>query len=221
MTPDGEQVITAKSGALAPSLDGKQLRLIVNSGMEYRERPGAAARVVRFDNIAVDEPFDITLPPARKRGSTERELTYGELAKGAIEGRSAGLKTRVMTAELGGRLVRCLSVPFLPLLAFPLGMAAKRRGRGAGLVIAAVLLLGFHHAVQFGESLGDAGRVDAALAVWLPFAIFVALCSWLFSQSLQRPGQNPFTFAFDAVGDVIDRLIDMIRKRLPWLGDGG
>ncbi len=100
--------------------------------------------------------------------------------------------TRVMTAELGGRLARCLSVPFLPLLAFPLGMAAKRRGRGAGLVIAAVLLLGFHHAIQFGESLGDAGRANAFLRCGF-LRISCALQSWLFSQSLQRPGQNPPT----------------------------
>ncbi len=36
--------------------------------MEYRERPNEAARVIRFDNISLDEPFDITLPPFRKRG---------------------------------------------------------------------------------------------------------------------------------------------------------
>ncbi len=219
-TSDGEQVITAASGRLTPSADGRQLRLFVQSGMEFRERKGEPTRIVRFDNIALDEPFDITLPPFRKRGATEREMTFRELADGAVEGRPSTLPPRVMTAELGGRLVRCLSVPFLPLLAFPLGMAAKRRGRGAGLVIAAVLLLGFHHAVQFGESLGDAGRANAVAAVWIPFAVFVTLCCWLFSQSLQRPGQNPLTYAFDAIGDLIDKAMDTIRKRLPWLGDG-
>ena len=51
-------------------------------------------------------------------------------------------------------------------------VAAKRRGRGAGLVFAALTLLGFHHAVQFGESLGDTGRADPVVAVWGPFLLF-------------------------------------------------
>jgi lipopolysaccharide export system permease protein len=221
-TDKGEQIITAASGRLLPSKDGKQLRLIGRGGVEYRERPGQPARVTRFDNIVLDEPFDLTIPPFRKRGEAkagagERELTFLELWRRIDGERKTDLPREVLMSELGGRLVRCLSLPFLPLLAFPLGMAAKRKGRGAGLVFAALTLLGFHHAVQFGESLGDTGRADPVLAVWGPFVLFAVLCVWLFSQSRERPGQNPLTYVFDRIGDVVDALVDLVRKRMPEL----
>lgn len=221
-TRNGEQIITAASGRLLPSRDGKQLRLIGRGGLEYRERPGQPARVTRFDNIVLDEPFDLTIPPFRKRGdaqagTAERELTFSELYRRIASPARQQVPKAVLVSELGGRLVRCLSLPFLPLLAFPLGMAAKRKGRGAGLVFAALTLLGFHHAVQFGESLGDSGRADPGLAVWGPFALFVLLCSWLFIQSRERPGQNPLTYLFDKIGDAVDALVELARRRMPEL----
>jgi lipopolysaccharide export system permease protein len=225
-TDNGEQIITAASGRLLPSKNGKQLRLIGRGGVEYRERKDGPARVTRFDNIILDQPFDLSIPPFRKRGEAapgtgERELTFFELWSRIMSGKAVtgtpGLPRDVLISELGGRLVRCFSLPFLPLLAFPLGMAAKRKGRGAGLVFAALTLLGFHHAVQFGESLGDTGRADPILAVWGPFLLFGTLCVWLFTQSRERPGQNPLTFLFDKIGDLIDYLVELVRKRMPEL----
>jgi lipopolysaccharide export system permease protein len=221
-TERGEQIITAARGQLIPSKDGKQLRLIGRGGLEYRERPGEPARVTRFDNIVLDEEFDLSIPPFRKRGEAgpgtgERELTFFELWDRISSGKTGMQPRQVLVAELGGRLARCLSLPFLPLLAFPLGMAAKRKGRGAGLVFAALTLLGFHHAVQFGESLGDTGRADPSLAVWGPFLAFALLCTWLFTQSRERPGQNPLTYLFDKIGDAVDAVVVMMRRQVPEL----
>jgi lipopolysaccharide export system permease protein len=99
----------------------------------------------------------------------------------------------------------------LPLLAIPLGMAAKRGRRAAGAVFTALALLVLNHSLQFGESLAESGRADAAVAVWLPLVIFAALCVWLFSGSLAWPGDNPLTRAEIRLGETLERL----RRRGP------
>ncbi len=93
--------------------------------------------------------------------------------------------------EFHGRLARTVLPLLLPLLALPLGMAAKRGRRAPGTVFAALALLALNQALQFGESLGETGRAPAWLAVWLPVVFFGVLGIWLFRSSLQWPGDNP------------------------------
>jgi lipopolysaccharide export system permease protein len=85
-------------------------------------------------------------------------------------------------------------------------MAAKRGRRAAGAIFTALALLALNHSLQFGESLAESGRADAALAVWLPLAVFAALCLWLFRSSLAWPGDNPLTRAESRVGEGLNRL---------------
>ncbi len=63
-----------------------------------------------------------------------------------------------LLAELYGRLARALFLPFPPLLAFLLGLTAKRGNRTPGLIIAGVLLLAFQRRLQLGQSLAESAR---------------------------------------------------------------
>ena len=67
----------------------------------------------------------------RARGGDERELTLGELAERAKSHNSI-LPRATVLAELYARLARAIFLPFLPLIAFPLGLAAKRGRRAPG-----------------------------------------------------------------------------------------
>ena len=72
-------------------------------------------------------------------------------------------------------------------------------------------LLVLNHSLQFGESLAESGRADAALAVWGPLGVFAVLCIWLFHGSLAWPGDNPISRASNRLGEGLQRL----RRRLP------
>jgi lipopolysaccharide export system permease protein len=97
------------------------------------------------------------------------------------------------------RLAECLAVPLLPLMAIPLGMAAKRGRRVSGLILGAVLLLGFQHALQLVKALAETGRFAPVPAIAVVFAIWASLCLWLFASSQQRPGDTPLSRLIDAV----------------------
>src|SRR3546814_5480129 len=77
-------------------------------------------------------------------------MTLGELRHGVRTG-DGPVARSVMQGELHSRLVQAASVAVLPLLAVPMGIAAKRRRRGAGVVLAAVILVLYHHALQVGQ----------------------------------------------------------------------
>ncbi|PZQ54466.1 MAG: permease, partial [Phenylobacterium zucineum] len=141
----------------------------------------------------------------RARGGDERELTLFELAEQAGSDHTV-IPKETLKAELYGRLARSLSLPLLPLLAVPLGLAAKRSGRAPGALVGGLLLLAFHHLTQLGEGLAETGRVPAELSVGGPFIGFAAIAFLVFFTSRDRPGETPIGRFTEHMGALAARL---------------
>ncbi len=201
MPGGGEQVVTARSAELRVSSDGRRLSARLRDGTQFSDRgpPAGGPVVVAFDTLDLSEELGVGLPVFRPRGANARELTLTELS-----GRLARPMTPADRAEFSsewhGRVTRALSLPLLPLLAIPLGLAAKRSQGGARLVVAGLILLAYQQGLQFGESLGDTGRLPPALAVWTPFVLFAAFSVWLFVSSRRRPGETPLSRGVGRLG---------------------
>lgn len=213
MTKDGEEITTARHAVLTLSPDATKLLLVMDDGIAIHDRGGDRIDKVRFGHATAETAFDLNAPPFRPRGGSERELTMGELDDGIADPATSPGARRQLQSEFYARLARALSLPFLPLLGVPLAMAAKRRHRTPGLIISGALLLGFHHMLQLGESLGDTGLMPPIIAVWLPFGLLAAISVALFRSSRERPGENFFTHAITVVSRATDRLQQMIMRR--------
>ncbi len=195
-----EQITTASAGTLTTSADGKMVELKVDRGLQLDQPKGAAGKVVRFQNISALEPTG-GASTAIPRGGDAAELTVFELAH-ELRSNDSVIPKRTLAAELYGRLARTLSVPILPFMAIPLGMAAKRGRRAPGLILAGVLMIGFHHTIQMIAGLAQNGQADPR-AIWGVYAGFTLLSLWLFLSSLKRPGDTPITRTVAAIGDVV------------------
>jgi lipopolysaccharide export system permease protein len=132
-------------------------------------------------------------------------LTLPELARRA-KANDGFLPKPTLLAELYGRLARAAFLPFLPLIAFPLGLAAKRGRRAPGLVLAGLLLLAFQHSLQLGQSLAEAGRIPAFVGIWLPFSLFTGFGVWMFMGSRHRPGETPITHLVAEGAELVIRI---------------
>jgi lipopolysaccharide export system permease protein len=207
---DGEEVITAERGRLVPSADGTRLLLDLTNGVILRDQPDGTVRTVQFAQGRINEDFTAVPPPFRSRGESVRELTLPELQRAPPSAYAQDISDSQRHGEFHGRLARTLLPLLLPLLALPLGMAAKRGRRAPGTVFATLALLALNQALQFGESMAETGRAPAALAVWLPVVLFGAFGIWLFRSSLQWPGDNP---VMRAVGSIEAAFEGVQRRR--------
>ncbi|HLS87905.1 MAG TPA: LptF/LptG family permease [Burkholderiales bacterium] len=203
-TEVAEEITTAPQGRLVPTAEGR-LVLELDDGLTVREDNEGVVSLMRFVTSVVNADFTPGPPAFRPRGSSVRELTLGELWQSLRSGH-ATLPRQRLAGEFHGRLARSAALPLLPLLAVPLGIAAKRGRRAAGAVFAALALLALNHALQFGESLAESGRADALVAVWTPLALFAAAAFWLFRSSLAWPGDNPISRATASLGEALGRL---------------
>lgn len=205
-----EEITTAPRGQLVPAADGRLLLELEDGAIVREEAPGKVW-FGRFRKAVLNADFNTGPPSFRARGGSVRELTLPELWAGLHDADATRISPQVLAGEFHGRLARSFVLPLLPLLAIPLGMAAKRGRRAAGAVFTALALLVLNHSLQFGESLAESGRANAALAVWSPLAAFAIVCVWLFYGSLAWPGDNPISRASSRIGEGLQRL----RRRLP------
>ena len=206
-----EEIITAASADLKIDEGGKTITMDLRDGRRIAHDTTGAYRNLAFDSLTTQTPLSAAAVLLRERGGDERELTLGELARQAESPRPVVSKGTLM-GEFYGRLARAAFLPFLPLLAFPLGLASKRGNRAPGLVMAGVLLLAFQHSLLFGQGLAKAGKAAAFPAVWIPFAVFTGLAVWLFVGSRTRPGDTPVSRLVRRINNLAARLIRLLPK---------
>lgn len=206
--PDGRSVTTTAAQGFLQRDPERTDRLVLQllDGSQMRVSRGGAVSVLKFETLMVGRDLALADTLFRPRGRDEREMTLGELRDG-IRADAGPVPSAVMNGELHGRLVQAASVAILPLLAVPMGIAAKRRRRGAGVVLAAVVLVLYHHVLQVGQGLVELGRVGPAIGSWLPFATLAALACWMLFRMNERPGRGPL----DGALGLIDRSIEAVR----------
>jgi lipopolysaccharide export system permease protein len=205
ITPAGrEEITTAGMAELRRTTDGKNVQLVLQNGQQLRFDAQGHPQMLAFKEFTMQLPVSGPARLLRARGGDERELTLFELAAQAESGRSA-IPRETLKGELYGRLARSLSLPLLPLLGVPLGLAAKRSGRAPGAIVGGLLLLAFHHLLQLGEGLAATGRAPAELAVGGPFAVFALIAFGVFFTSRKRPGETPTSRAMEAIASAIAR----------------
>ncbi len=209
-----EEVITASSAALVAEPDGEKVALMLTNGRRIAQDGQGGFRILTFDRLNAEIPLSGAQALLRSRGGDERELTLRELLRAAAS-KSTVIPHETLMAEFYGRMARAMFLPFLPLLAFPLGLAAKRGRRAAGLVVAGVLLVAFQYALLLGQGLAESGKVLAFPAIWIPFVVFTGLSVWMFVDGRERLGDTPLTRFLHHVGDAADRLAKRLKVKFP------
>ncbi|HUF86116.1 MAG TPA: LptF/LptG family permease [Thermohalobaculum sp.] len=176
-----ESVFTAERGLIVPDQQARVVRLLLRNG-----RGLVAGGWVDFDDLTLEQTFDIDRNPFRPRGQSERELTFRELLTRATGADGFPSEPRYW-AEFHSRLVRAVGLIGVALMSVPLGVMRKRAPAWPRMALAVVILVGFNEMLQTAASLASLGRIDPALGIWGVGGGFMALGGWLY---LATPGQG-------------------------------
>ena len=183
----GSRVITAAEGRIeATSKKGKSI-LHLMTGESMRIRPGSRSDATQqgadFDVVTFGRlrlPINLGVPPEfRKRGADERELTLAELWS-LRHLPPPNATTEEMLAEFNDRLVRIVSVFFLPFLAIGFAIAPPRTHRAYNIVFGVLILIIYNELVRVGKIVASVGQAPVALGQWLPFALFAVFSIYIF-----------------------------------------
>jgi lipopolysaccharide export system permease protein len=205
LTPAGrEEVTTAGMAEVRRTEDGRNVQLILNNGQQLRFNDRGEPQLLSFKSLTMQLPLTGPAKLLRARGGDERELNFFELVR-QVRNPASVIPHNTLAAELYGRLARALSLPLLPLLALPLGLAAKRSGRAPGMIVGGVLLLAFHHILGLGQNFASKGKISPELGVGVPVLVFSAICLTVFLTSRKRPGETPIGRLMEHLGAFVAR----------------
>lgn len=206
-----EVITTAARGELDFDATGSRFGLRLHDGIQAFVSSDGHVNFNRFDYLELDRSFASTLPLFRPRGNDAREFSLDELVAASSQPPSTIPRTEIVS-ELHARLVRALSLAFLPFLAIPMALAAKRRKRSTGIIFGSVVLLLFHYVLQTLEGLADTGRVPAP-SLWVATGVFALISLALFWRAQRSPGENPLDRLFGWVEDGMLMLRTLTRRR--------
>jgi lipopolysaccharide export system permease protein len=201
-------ILTAERGDLQKQSDFSLVLRLHNGVRSETSVNGDATRAMTFTQL--DLPLESIAPdPFRPRGEKESELTFTELVKYYFN-TPANLDIEDISAELHERMVRTVSILFLPFLAFPVGISSRRTSKSLRMIVGVLFLIFYYEVLQFGEAMVRKKALDAIPALWVPCAIFAACSLWLFWVADRKPGQDPLAHLFDglaAIGAWFRRLL--------------
>jgi len=212
---DGSEVdFTARAAALARIGQGDTGGPVLSlaDGIRVTTAQDGSPAVLTFEQFQT--PLGRKDTGFRNRGDDERELTFDELLS-ALSTPWSGISDHEVSAEFHGRLVRVLSVLFLPCLAIPLSISGGRNRRSSGIAVGLIILIAYNDLLQFGGTHTELGNVPASLGLWLPFGVFAAGSTILFYRASFRIWEDPLgriNPGLDRLGGLVIALLARARR---------
>lgn len=212
---DGRSVVaTADRGTFLATDDPDVILLRLTSGVLVHDDPRyVSPRTLRF--TVNDLPIDLPrMEGFRNRGEGDGdERTLPELVA-ASSGPDPD-DARVSLATLQRRIVQCVVMLVLPLLAVALAVPPKRSTSALGIFLGIVTIVTYHKITQYAERMGQIDRVDPIVAQWVPFVLFCALCGWLYYVLAFRPGGQPLGALERGIGQIAKFVQRLVKWRRP------
>jgi len=207
-----ESVFTAERGLILPDKEARVVRLLLKNG-----RGLVADGWLDFEDLKLAREFKIDRNPFRPRGSSERELTFGELLTRASGADGLPPEPRYL-AEFHGRIVRALSLIGVALMSIPLGVTRKRAPAWPRIVLALAILVAFDQILQTVQSLAGLGLIDPALGLWGVAGVFTLAAGWLYAMTPGQGAASPLRAVLRRFDTLIGDMAVLGRRVGGWLG---
>lgn len=209
---DGQVLsISAREGRfLANREDRNTIILRLVDGAIVHDVAQGSPRVLSFSQH--DLPIDLPAIEAfRDRGGEdEREYILPELLEIGWSPDSTAEQRAGSQANFNYRMVEVVMMLMLPLLAVALAIPPKRSTSALGVFVSIVIVVAYHKINQYGAELAEIGRLDPFLSLWGPFAVLVAMISWMYYQVAFVPGGQAIGFLETAFSKLLKGLKRLI-----------
>ena len=190
--------VLATSGTFAFDRETAVAHLLLSNGdVHFDPDSRASDRTQRISFRRFDYAFDMSravgTPPERlrPRDMTRLELAaalayfdaHGQAPTGAKEQRRGAYEVQVQR-----RAALALSPLAFCLLAVPLGVGLRRGARSVGALLCALIAFGYYVVMDAASAYATSGALPAAVALWLPNGVCVALALPFWWRARQAAG---------------------------------
>ena len=185
--------VTAERGTFMATDDPDTIILRLSNGTLTHNAPDfRVPRVLSFS--AHDLPIDLPkIESFRGRGQADRELTLPELVAVGTDTDSTVTLRNESWSQFNFRIVQVAIMLLLPLLAVALAVPPKRSTSAIGVFISIIAVVTYYKVSEYATGMGELGKINPFLALWVPFLLFAALIIWMFRTLAYVPGGQPIS----------------------------
>ena len=209
--PDGTKgyrIVTAGVGEINVVEGSPVLNLAKGQGFQVLD--DTLSGQYGFGGAAVNAPTEAT--EYRIRGDDEREMTSLELFANRDGNQTQTIDKNTNNAALHLRLSKAALLLLLPFIAVPFGLNYGRNPSSAGIFVGVVFLVSLQKALEFGQSLGAAGKIPPWLGIWGIIFVVAIFAFVLFRKSAFKMGQPPLTSFSHWVGHIKGEILATVQK---------
>jgi lipopolysaccharide export system permease protein len=212
--PKGQSVVaTAEAGRFLSTDDPRVILFRLHNGRLIQQSPKfPAPRTLTF--ASYDLPITVpAIDQFRGRGMDYDELFFNELYRLGYRGGATSHEQALgAQANFNFRVVEILMMAMLPMLAVALAVPPKRSTSALGIFVGIVMVVVYHKVNQYGAYAGEQGRLNPIVALWAPFAAFVALIGWMYYVISHKPGGQPIGALEWAAAKLVRRVKALMPK---------
>ena len=191
--PTQRNTVFAEVGLLVPNeaLHVLLLRLLGGSIHAFYPKDRSYHRT-DFSIYDISLDLNTALAKLQPHEKDPSEMTVPELRAAMAARRAAGQTAYGESVELQ----RKFSIPFACLafaaIAVPLGIRPSRSARSRGFTMSLTIIFAYYVMLSMGESLGERGVLQAALALWIPNVLLTGLALALFTRAARETEPRQF-----------------------------
>ncbi len=185
---------TAEQGRFLSTDDPDTILFRLTRGRLVQDSPKfPTPRTLSFETYDLPVSLPVIDQFRRRGGGTQSdELYLHELARIGYGGGTADLHQKLEArATLNFRLVEVVMMLMLPLLAVALAVPPKRSSSSLGILLSIVIVVAYHKVNQYAEQMASQGRLDAIVALWVPFVLLAVMIAWMYHVLAHKPGGQP------------------------------
>lgn len=212
----GSVAATAESGRFLSTDDTRVILFRLHNGRLVQQSPKfSTPRTLTFNSYDLPIPVP-AIDPFRKRGIDFDELYFNELFRIGYGGGATSREQQLgAQSDFNFRIVEILMMAMLPMLAVALAVPPKRSTSALGIFVGIVMVVAYHKVNQYGQFAGSSGRVNPIVAMWVPFAMLVALIGWMYHVVAHKPGGQPIGALEWAAAKAARKIRSLVRRPQP------
>jgi lipopolysaccharide export system permease protein len=198
--------IIASSGLVLPDERAETVTLRLKDGWIYGVEPqNNRAHVTRFG------VYDLTIVPGAALGFVRQdpeEMSYHRLRGVIARARRAGKPDYDAESELAQKFTVPFATLLFAILGVTLGLKPARGGQSERFGIALAFFFFYYTLMKAGETLTEAGRLNAFVALGIPDLVFAVITCILFYRSATDradQGRGPGDFMWDLIDRIGER----------------
>ncbi|MGE5188532.1 MAG: LptF/LptG family permease [Gemmatimonadota bacterium] len=184
-------LVLAKDGEFAARKDGSGVGLALHDGtIHHEDEASGIYRMASFRTMEFRLPREAV---ASARRDEPRSLSLPQLFRKIAEAGGRG-EAAAYRYHFHRRLSLAASCLAFGLLAIPLGLSQRARGRSPAFALTVAIILAYYMFIAAAGSVESSAPGLMALLLWLPNAIGLCLAGWILWRSESRMISMPSLF---------------------------